>query len=298
MYYDLNSGDKVGLVSPSRSVVPAEIAQGVAYLQSLGFEVVFGEHVFDKFRFMAGTPEVRAADLMSFYQDKSIKAIFATSGGDGAQYLPPLLDWAVIRKNPKPLIGLSDTTALQNAIYTQTGQIGFTGLTLNYDFRSGCLDKTLDKSVKTMLFGDHFVYKSGRTVVAGEAEGVLVGGCLSLLRNLCGTPYFPDLSGKILLIEDVEEPTYKIDLMLQQISQCKGFHALRGIIFGKFLDCPVRRKEDGNINEVIKFFSQGLGIPVIRDFDYGHHFKRYMLPLGAKVRLTATENGKGTVFSD
>ena len=288
MFYDLNPGDKVGLVSPSRFVTKEDIARGVAYLQSLGFEVITAPHAFDKFRFMAGTAEARAEDLMMMYQDKSIKAIFATSGGDGAQYLPPLLDWKIIAKNPKPLVGLSDTTALQNAIYTKTKQVIFTGLTLNYDFRSGTLDKCLDKSVKTVLFGNAFAYKSGKALVEGKANGILVGGCLSLLRNLCGTEFFPDLSGKILLIEDVEEPTYKIDLMLQQISQCKGFTKLNGIIFGKFLDCTIRRKEDGNVNEVIKFFCQGFDIPVIYDFDYGHNFKRYMLPLGAIVEMEST----------
>ena len=289
MFYDLNSGDKIGLVSPSRSVSKEDIARGVAYLQSLGFEVETAPHAFDKFRFMAGTPQARAEDLMMMYQDKSIKAIFATSGGDGAQYLPPLLDWKIIAKNPKPLVGLSDTTALQNAIYAKTKQVSFTGLTLNYDFRSGELDKCLDKSLKTILFGNAFAYKSGKAMIKGKARGVLVGGCLSLLRNLCGTEFFPDLSGKILLIEDVEEPTYKIDLMLQQISQCKGFNQLKGIVFGKFLDCTIRRKEDGNINEVIKFFCQGLDIPAIYDFDYGHNFKRYMLPLGAMVEIDSTE---------
>ena len=98
MFYDLNPGDKVGLVSPSRFVTKEDIARGVAYLQSLGFEVITAPHAFDKFRFMAGTAEARAEDLMMMYQDKSIKAIFATSGGDGAQYLPPLLDWKIIAK--------------------------------------------------------------------------------------------------------------------------------------------------------------------------------------------------------
>ena len=100
MFYDLNPGDKVGLVSPSRFVTKEDIVRGVAYLQSLGFEVITAPHAFDKFRFMAGTAEARAEDLMMLYQDKSVKAIFATSGGDGAQYLPPLLDWKIIAKNP------------------------------------------------------------------------------------------------------------------------------------------------------------------------------------------------------
>lgn len=287
MYYDLKPGDKIGLVSPSRHVAAEEIAKGVAYLKSLGFEPVFGEHVFDSFRYMGGTAENRAADIMRFYADPEIKAIFATSGGDGAQFIPPLLDWDIICRNPKPFIGFSDTTALQNAIVAQTGQIAFSGLTLNYDFRGEKLDETLDASLKNILFGEQLCYKSGETLVSGQTEGVLLGGCLSLFRNLCGTPYFPNMNGAVLLIEDVEEPTYKIDLMLQQISQNPGFRQVKGIIFGRFLDCPVRRPEDGTIDEVLGFFADGLKIPVIKNFDYGHVFKRLMMPLGAKIRLDA-----------
>lgn len=288
MYYPLCPGDKIGLVSPSRQVTKGEIAAGVDYLKSLGFEVVFGEHVFDSFRYMAGTAENRAADIMEFYLDKEIKAIFATSGGDGCQYVLPLLDFEIIQKNPKPFCGFSDTTALLNALTARTGLVNFNGLTLNYDFRSGRLNPQLDKAVKTVLFGNDFCFAGGECVKEGDAQGILIGGCLSLLRNLCGTPYFPEMSGKILLIEDVEEPTYKIDLMLQQISRNPGFDKIKGIIFGNFLDCSVRKEADGMIDEVIDFFAEGLEVPVIKNFPFGHEFDRRLLPLGAEVEIVSS----------
>lgn len=288
MYYPLCPGDKIGLVSPSRQVTREEISAGVDYLKSLGFEVVFGEHVFDSFRYMAGTAENRAADIMKFYLDKEIKAIFATSGGDGCQYVLPLLDFEIIQKNPKPFCGFSDTTALLNALTARTGLVNFNGLTLNYDFRSGRLNPQLDKAVKTVLFGNDFCFAGGECVKEGDAQGILIGGCLSLLRNLCGTPYFPEMSGKILLIEDVEEPTYKIDLMLQQISQNPGFDKIKGIIFGNFLDCSVRKEADGMIDEVIDFFAEGLDVPVIKNFPFGHEFDRRLLPLGAEVEIVSS----------
>ncbi len=295
MYYPLVPGDKIGLVSPSRSVKPAEIAKGVEYLKSLGFDVVFGGHVFDKYCYMAGTAENRAADIMRFYRDKEIKAIFATSGGDGSQFVAPLLDWNVIRQNPKPFIGFSDTGALQNAILAQTGQVCFTGLTLNYDFKNGALDKQIDASLKTLLFGESFCFKGGKKVVGGKAEGVLVGGCLSLFRNLCGTKFMPDMSGKILLIEDVEEPLYKLDLMLQQISQNPGFGETRGIVFGRFYGCSVRSRDDGTVDGMISRFCEKLQIPVIKDFPYSHEFARYVLPLGAMVCLDADKKALSSV---
>lgn len=287
MYYNLNPGDKIGLVSPSRFVTKSEIAKGVEYLKSLGFEIVFGEHIFEKFRYMAGLPENRAEDIMRFYKDESIKAIFATSGGDGCQFLPPLLDWEVIRKNPKPFIGFSDTTAVQNAIVALTGQVCFTGLTLNYDFRNGQLNNRVDTSLKTLFFGDKFCFKGGKKLIGGQAQGVLVGGCLSLFRNLCGTNFYPNLRDKILLIEDVEEPIYKLDLMLQQISQNPDFDKLKGIIFGGFTDCTIRNKNDGTIRDMISYFCKSLSIPVLIDFPYSHDFNRYALPLGAEVILDA-----------
>ena len=288
MYYPLCPGDKIGLVSPSRQVTKGEIAAGIDYLKSLGFEVVFGEHVFDSFRYMAGTAENRAADIMKFYLDKEIKAIFATSGGDGCQYVLPLLDFEIIQKNPKPFCGFSDTTALLNALTARTGLVNFNGLTLNYDFRSGRLNPQLDKAIKTVLFGNDFCFAGGECVKEGDAQGILIGGCLSLLRNLCGTAYFPEMSGKILLIEDVEEPTYKIDLMLQQISQNPGFDKIKGIIFGNFLDCSVRKEADGMIDEVIDFFAGGLDVPVIKNFPFGHEFDRRLLPLGAEVEIVSS----------
>ena len=287
MYYPLCPGDKIGLVSPSRQVTREEISAGVDYLKSLGFEVVFGEHVFDSFRYMAGTAENRAADIMKFYLDKEIKAIFATSGGDGCQYVLPLLDFEIIQKNPKPFCGFSDTTALLNALTARTGLVNFNGLTLNYDFRSGRLNPQLDKAVKTVLFGNDFCFAGGECIKEGKKQGILIGGCLSLLRNLCGTPYFPEMSGKILLIEDVEEPTYKIDLMLQQISRNPGFDKIKGIIFGNFLDCSVRKEADGTIDEVIDFFAEGLDVPVIKNFPFGHEFDRRLLPLGAEVEIVS-----------
>ena len=291
MYYPLTPGDKIGLVSPSRNVTEQEIAKGVEYLRSLGLVPVMGKNAFKSFRYMGGPAAERAEDIMGFFLDPEIKAIFATSGGDGSQYILPLLDFELIKKNPKPLFGFSDTTALQNALVEKCDLICPYGLTLNYDFRNGNLNKTLDASVKNIIFGNEFCYCAGKPVIVGEARGKLIGGCLSLFRNLCGTPYFPSLKGAILLVEDEQEMTYKLDLMLQQISQCKDFDKLSGIIFGNFFECTMRRERDGSIDEVISYFSERLTIPVIKDFPSGHEFERVMLPLGAEVKLLSSANG-------
>lgn len=285
----LQPRDQVGLISPSRWLRgPEEIELGIAYLQGLGLKVIPGDHIYDRWRYMAGTPQDRATDLMGFYQNPEIKAIFCTSGGDGSQLILPHLDFEAIKQNPKPIFGFSDNNALQQAIVTQTGQVGYTGFVLNYNFAEGHINPLVDQSLNTLLNGQKLLANGGQTVIPGSSEGILIGGCLSLFRNLCGTIYFPDLSNKILLIEDVEETTYKLDLMLAQISQQPGFSKLRGIIFGKFYDCPIRRPDDGDISEMIEVFCRDLDFPIIKDFPYGHQMERYVLPLGGTIKLDAS----------
>lgn len=131
-------GSKVGIVSPSSALdSPEDIRDGLRWLESCGYRVVLGTHVYDRLNHMAGTPEQQAEDLMRFFADPEIKAVFAAAGGFGAQYLLPLLDYDLIRKNPKPLIGFSDTTALQAGIFARTGNVCYAGILLKYDFGRG-----------------------------------------------------------------------------------------------------------------------------------------------------------------
>lgn len=284
----LNPGDKVGIISPSSFLRNREdIELGLDYLRSLGFEVIIGDHVYDQDRYMAGTVQNRIADIHKFYADPQIKAIFSTAGGTGSQYLLPQLDYELIKSNPKPLFGFSDVTALQLGIYAQTGSITGTGFTLRYDFKSGHIDGLVEASLKSILNGEKQVVQGGQTVNSGQAEGVLIGGCMSLLRNLCGTPYYPNLTDAILLLEDVGEKTYKIDIMLQQLSVNAGFDKIKGIIFGQFAAMEQVDIEDGSVDEIIENFAKNYNIPIIKNFPYGHVPSRYVLPIGAKVKFDA-----------
>ncbi|MDD4556387.1 MAG: LD-carboxypeptidase [Alphaproteobacteria bacterium] len=283
----LQKGDKVGIISPSNEVSANLIENGIKYLIEQGFVPIAGKNMFKTYRWMAGTPQERADDINDFYRDPSIKAMFCARGGFGAQKILDLVDYDLARKNPKPIFGFSDNNALQLAIYAQTGQVVYTGFDLRYDFRFGNLDKTEDKSFQDTISEAPQNINSGETVIGGTAEGVLIGGCLSLFRNLCGTKYFPDLTNSILLIEDEEEKTYKIDLMLDQLQKCENFDKVRGIIFGQFANCIIADPKHGSVNEVIKYFCEDLKIPVIKNFNYGHILSRYILPIGQKVALNA-----------
>lgn len=289
----LKKGDKVGIISPSRWLDSKEsIEMGLDYLKGLGLQPIIGKHVFDNYRYMAGTPQDRAEDIMNFYKDPSIKAMFCSAGGDGSQMILPLLDYNIIKNNPKPIFGFSDSTALQLGIYAKTKQPFYTGFVLTNNFITGAIDQTVDYSLKNIINHKPITAIGGTTVNPGKAEGILIGGCLSLFRNLCGTEFYPDLSDAILLIEDEYEMTYKLDLMLNQIRQNPNFDKIRGIVFGNFYNCTIRRDGDGSIDDMIHYFTKDLKIPVIKDLAYGHEQKRYILSVGKKCKLDAD---KGTL---
>ena len=286
----LNPKDKVGIASPAGFINSLDdIAPSLAYLRSLGLEPVIGNHVLDKYFYMAGTDADRAADLNGFFADDSIKAIFTTAGGCGSQRVLPFLDYDLIRKHPKPIFGLSDNTSLQNGIYAQTGCSCATGFSLKYDFKNGHFSDFTKASLEAVFKGKNQKIQNGKTLSSGTAEGILIGGCLSTFRNLCGTPFMPDLSGKILLLEDVGEKSYKIGVMLTQLLQQTDFEKVAGIIFGQFTNCNPSEPQDGTVEEMLQEFPQLLSkqIPMISDFAYGHIPNRYVLPLGEKVCLNA-----------
>ena len=305
--FQLHRGDKVGIITPSnfldyqtpldpelkatlsnRGINPRDAADmAIEYLCELGLHPIRGRHMYDKFRHMGGTPENRAADFNEFVRDDEIKAIFCSSGGAGAQYMLPLLDYETLRRNPKPIFGISDASTLQIAAQHKSNCPGFNGFSLAYDFREGKIRPQAALDIPQIISGQYHHITGGDTVISGQAEGILIGGCLSMLRNLAGTEYFPDLTDKILLLEDIGERTYRIDSMLRQIKQQPHFKSLKAIVFGGFTNCIIRYEEDNTIDQIIDYFCQDLQIPVIKHFPWGHFEERRIVPLGIKGKLDA-----------
>lgn len=281
----LKKGDKVGIISPSSAINKGDIDEAIEYLKNLGFEPVVGKNVYNKYRWMAGTEAERAEDINACFQDKDIKAIFCSRGGAGCQKILPLIDYEMVKRNHKLFFGLSDTTALQLALYEKSDLVSYSGFLLRYDFNNGKIDEMTEQSLCNVISGQQYKIKDGETVVGGKTEGILIGGCLSLVRNIIGTEFMPSWENCILFLEDVDEKLYKIDLMLEQIKQNKDFCKLKGIVFGKFADC--HDDEDTTIYEVISLFCKDLKIPVIKDFPYGHIKSRHILPIGQKVIFDA-----------
>lgn len=285
--FQLRPGDKVGIISPSCFITEKDIHSGLDYLRKLGLIPVLGTHLYSTYRYMGGTPQQRVEDLHNFYQNPEIKAIFTTRGGAGAQKMLPLIDYELIRRHPKPIFGISDTTALQLALYARSNIASYTGFSLKYDFLNGEINPMVDESLRQIISGAPITYHGGKTIIKGTAEGTMIGGCLSLIRNLAGTRYLPDLTDKILLIEDVGEKSYHIDLMLEQLRQLPDFNKIKGIIFGQFANISISAPEDGTIDEILDYFCADLKIPMIKNFPYGHIPARRLLPIGQPVRLDA-----------
>ncbi|MBR1914844.1 MAG: LD-carboxypeptidase [Alphaproteobacteria bacterium] len=281
----IKKGDKVAFVSPSSWLDQKALKYALEWFEKKGIKVVFSSHIFDVDGYGAGDEKNRADDINKAFADKDIKAIFCTRGGAGSLKVLKYLDYRMIKKSLKPVFGLSDSTALQNALYAKTGLVSYTGFLPAYDFKQKEPDKVLEKSLLDVFNGKKIKYKNFDVLNDGEAQGELVGGCLSVFASLCGTEYFPDLKEKILLLEDVGEKTYRIDLMLEQIRLQKGFDKVKGIIFGIFEKCEPADEGDETVDEIIKKFACKADIPVVCGFNYGHIKSRVLMPIGQKIRL-------------
>ena len=286
----LKKGDKIGIIAPSVGLKNKDLTPALNYFKKIGLTPILANNLNKNYRYMAGSDKERAENINKLFKDKTIKALFCLRGGAGATRMLDLLDYKLIKQNKKPIFGLSDSTAIQNALITQTNNPSYTGFLPLYDVDERGINQTLDASLQKTLFNNHQTISSGDCLKKGECKGKIVGGCLSVLTYLCGTKYFPNLSGKILLLEDIGEKTYKIDLMLNQLKQQKNFNKLKGIILGQFHNCIVSDEEDGTIEECIKDFANDLNIPIITNFAYGHTKERFVIPLNKSVSLKATNN--------
>ncbi len=283
----IKSGDKAAIIAPSAQIGDiAKIQPAIEYIKSLGLIPVLGKNLCKVNRYMAGTDEERAADINSALADSQIKVIFCARAAAGGLRTLPYIDYELAKRCPKPIIGFCDNAAVQIALWHKSGLVSYNGFGLAYDFRSNTLDSQIDADLRRLLSGETYTIKSGKTLRKGTAAGKLICVNLSTLMRMAGTPYFPDLSGKILLIEDVHEKVYRIDLMLQQLKQQPNFAEINGIILGRFTDAE-SDAEDGTIDDCFADFLQDTSFPVIADFDFGHTPSRRVLPVGGDVELNA-----------
>jgi len=297
----LKKGDLIKIISPSAAMADEmQFLFAKEAMEALGFNVVLGEHVANRRGHLAGTDAERAKDLNDMFAHQQVKAIICLRGGSGAARILPLIDYENIKRNPKPLLGYSDITALHNAIYAQTGLVTFHGpngsgswnsFNVN-QFQKMFFDQELIRFENEMVKGDDLVVKQNRTqtISPGVAEGIIVGGNLTVLTALAGSPYLPDFQDKILFLEDVEESPYRMDRMMSTLQLMGALDKIKGFIFGQCTDCdPSGGYGSLTLNQILEDFIAPLKIPAYRGAMIGHVPKQFIVPIGAKVRMDATQ---------
>jgi muramoyltetrapeptide carboxypeptidase len=293
----LKPGDLLALVSPSgASAIRFEVTLVKESLEALGFKVKFANHIFDRYGYLGGNDEVRATDLMAQFSDRSVAGIVAVRGGWGCARILPLLDYEVIRKNPKVFIGYSDITALLLAIQAKTGLVCFHG-PIGFDpwnaFTVDYFKKVLMEAVSVAMqnpseVGDHLTQVENRvqTIVPGSAVGILKGGCLSIISTLLGTDYVPPWKDSILFVEDVEEEIYRIDRMLTHLKLAGVLRQIRGFIFGRCTDCdPGQGYGSLTLEQVLDDHIKPLGVPAWYGSMIGHLPMKFTIPLGIEAKI-------------
>ena len=298
----LNPGDTIGIISPASSPDELDrIEKGVKYLERLNYRVLVGKNVGKVRGYLAGEDSERLSDFNDMFKNKDVKAIFCVRGGYGSGRLLDKIHFDIIKKNPKILVGYSDITALQMAIYQKTGLVTFAGLMVAVDFYHDEVNPfaeevfwrtiTSNKKIgKLKNPGDEKFY----IVSKGRGEGRILGGNLALLCSLMGTQFMPSLKDSILLLEDVGEAPYRVDRLLNQLKLAKVFTQANGVVLGRFVDCYDAEpgKESLTLNDVICDYFDDLKIPVMYNLKHGHISENITIPLGVRCKINA---GRGFI---
>ena len=295
----LHHGDAIGIVAPASSFKRDEFEAGCAALRELGYKPVYDDSIFDHDLYFAGTAQQRATAFEQTYFRDGVKAILCARGGYGSNYLLPLLDRVAIAKiaaNPKIFVGYSDLTSLLTRFCDASGIVTFHGPMVAKDFaKPGGIDLG---SWQSAVGGANnwdipFAPDSGvKSLAQGSAEGVLYGGCLSMLVASLKTPYEIQTDGAILFIEDIATKPYQIDRMLMQLKLAGKLEGVRGFIFGEMLDCVQDPNQRFTLEEVVMRIIGYRKVPVAYGVRSGHVSRANItLPLGVSALLNVGANG-------
>ena len=301
----LRAGDTVGLVAPAGFVADHfgidEIAETV---RAMGLVPRFAPNLLERHGYLAGTDEHRAAALNAMFADPEVRAVFAVRGGWGCERILPMLDFAMIARNPKLLIGSSDITALHLALAARTAMPSIHGPNLVNSWTPPAWD-----AFRKLVFeGDIPTYQplatfappqtgladrrnlAIRTFHPGTARGRLLGGNLSVLSALVGTPFLPDFNGAILFIEETNEAEYRIDRMLSQLALGGILGKVAGVVFGQCTNCsnPGTPYSNFTVYEVLEHHFGKLGVPAFQGAQIGHIAGQISIPVGIEAEIDAS----------
>ena len=290
-------GDRVAVLSPAGPIRAADaLDRGLARLREWGLEPVLMPHARDEEGYLASRDAARAEDLQSAIADPKVRGIFATRGGYGCTRILPRLDLAPLARDPKPIVGYSDLTALLAAAWKQVGLVGFHGpmvATLD-SMAMGRECEALQRDLLTRGRAAVLPAADGEGVAhairRGQADGCLLGGNLAIVCALIGTPWQIDFAGALAFLEDTGEEPYRIDRMLTQLQQSGAFARATGVVLGDFhaQDTPLG-SESAEMTAVLHERLGGLRIPVAYGFPFGHRPRAWTLPFGGMARLLCPE---------
>lgn len=284
----LRTGDKVGIVAPASNIKRELLEQGCEALRRLGYEPFYFDSILDRDLYFAGSVERRKWELEEMFLRDDIRAILCARGGYGSNYLPLALDPQKIVLHPKILVGYSDITTLVCCLADSANFVTFHGPMVTKDF---ALDDGIDLASWTAAVGGGSEWEIGaksgaRALAPGEAEGILYGGCLSMLAASLGTKHEIRTDGTILFVEDVAAKPYQIDRMLMQLKLANKLEHVRGLIFGEMIDCRQGADQDYTLEEVVMRVVGDLKIPVAFGLRSGHVSRANItLPIGVRAHL-------------
>jgi len=290
----LREGGTIGICAPSGFLpAPEKLSLAVTRLESHGYKVVVTPSVLARDGYCAGSAESRLADLHRLVEDPSIDLIMAARGGFGLSHLLPHIDWKACAKSQKLFCGFSDFTALHLALYSQTGQISLAGPMAVTDF-AGSDESALHAEhfwalVSSQRSAEHIYpeWQNDQAHQPQKIEGTLWGGNLSLVTHLVGTPWFPQIEGGLLFLEDIGEAPYRIERMLMQLDLSGVLAKQSAIILGAFTGCepPEGAAAQYHLSEVITGLRKRFAGPVISGLPFGHIKDKFTLPFGAPATL-------------
>lgn len=287
----LQSGDTVGIIAPASNIKPELLKAGCEALQNLGYKPFYFDSILDQDLYFAGKVERRLRELEEMFLRDDVRAIVCARGGYGANYLLRSLDIGKIAAHPKIFVGYSDVTTLLTWFADSAGFVTFHGPMVTKDFASP-EGVDLPSWAAAVSAAERFEFgpeSNAKPLIEGSGEGILYGGCLSMLVASLGTPYEIQTDNTILFIEDVATKPYQIDRMLMQLKLAGKLKAVRGIIFGEMLDCVQAPGQSYPLEEIILRVVSDLAIPVTFGFRSGHASRANItLPVGVKAALNVS----------
>lgn len=303
----LKKGDTIGLITPSSAISRGAFEKTLENISELGFKVEYSNNIHVRKGFLAGTDSQRIADIHDMFDNSNVDGIICARGGYGSARLLPSLDYELIKSNPKVLVGYSDITALLYGIHKMTNLVCFhgpVGASTFTPFTTGQFEKVLIKGRSSVEIDRPKTWKEKESaeferwnITSGKAQGQLIGGNLSLMVSLIGTPYDIDFTDKIIFIEEVGESIYRVDRMLTQLLLSGKLNKAKGIVLGVFNNCDSLPTDSGygmstSLKEVIIDRLANLKIPTMYGLPIGHIDDNATLPFGIEVELNVE---KGTL---